>query len=65
MQMTTAVGEIQKAIRDGYRIAVHASHFPFTSRHPEEGIVHAVVDHGARAIFCSQEWKDKLPKGDA
>jgi len=63
--MSSKPGEIAAAIKAGYRIAVHNQFFPFTSRAPEEGIVHAVVDHGARAIFCSQEWKDKLPKGDA
>ena len=62
--MTTAPlpGEIAKALADGYRVTVHALHFPFTSRIPEEGTVHAVVDHGAQAIFCSQEWFDKSRK---
>jgi hypothetical protein len=53
-------GEIAKAIRDGYRVAVHASHFPFKRHGGDDAeTVHAVVDHGARAIFCSTEWYEK------
>ncbi len=60
--MTAAPGEIAKALRDGYRVTVHADDFPYKSRTVEGTIIHAVVDHGARAVFCSQEWFDKLPK---
>lgn len=49
-------GELNAAIRAGYRIAIHAAFFPFESREPGVGTVHAVVDHGAQAIFCSAEW---------
>ena len=53
-------GEITAAIRAGYRVAVHGSFFPFESMDPANpGTVHAVVDHGAQAVFCSQEWFDK------
>jgi hypothetical protein len=63
--VTPVVGELAKALAAGYRVAVHKSHFPYPSRNPEEGIVHAVVDHGARAIFCSREWFESLPKAEA
>jgi hypothetical protein len=53
------VGEIAAAIKAGYRIAVHKSFFPFESRDVPPVTVHAVVDHGAQAIFCSEEWYAK------
>lgn len=50
---------LDAARRAGYRIAVHDKHFPFESLNPvRPGTVHAVVDHGARAIFCSQVYAD-------
>lgn len=56
----STVGEVHAAMKSGYRIAVHRAFFPFESHDPKNpGTVHAVVDHGARAIFCSQEWFDK------
>lgn len=55
-------GEISKAVYDGYRITVHDKFFPFVSVLRE--VVHAKVDHGARAIFCSREWFDKIPKAE-
>jgi hypothetical protein len=60
------VGEISKAIYDGYHIAVHERFFPFDALN-DEGMsetVHAQVDHGAKAIFCSQQWFDSLPKAE-
>jgi hypothetical protein len=65
--MTTASqpGEIAAAIKAGYRVTVHKTFFPFESRDQKEGTVHAVVDHGAQAIFCSQEWFDKCRQGTA
>jgi hypothetical protein len=63
------IGEISQAVYEGYRIEVHARFFPFpgTDEHcqPDGTTVHAVVDKGARAIFCSQEWFDSLPKVEA
>lgn len=52
---------IELALFDGYRVTVHAQHFPYESLDLERpGPVHAVVDDGARAIYCSQEFFDKL-----
>lgn len=61
------IGEISKAIYEGYRIAVHDRFFPFNAQQPDGRIdtVHNAVDHGARAIFCSREWFDSLPKVEA
>jgi hypothetical protein len=56
----STVGEVAAAIRAGYRVAIHAQFFPFRRHGGDDAeIVHAVVDHGARAIFCSQEWYEK------
>lgn len=53
-------GEIVAALAAGYRVAIHRSFFPFESLNPAlPGTVHAVVDHGAMAIFCSAEWFEK------
>lgn len=50
---------LDAARRAGYRVAVHDKFFPFESINPARpGTVHAVVDHGARAIFCSQVYAD-------
>ncbi len=69
MTDTTQPGEISAAIRAGYRIAQHRSFFPFEALDPDKPgttrTVHAVVDHGARAIFCSQEWYEKSRQGAA
>jgi hypothetical protein len=53
-------GEINAALRSGYRVTVHDKFFPYESLDPTRpGTVHAVVDHAAQAIYCSQEWFDK------
>lgn len=58
--MSTEPGAINAALRIGFRVVVHDKHFPYESLNPAKpGTVHAVVDYGARAIFCSQEWFDK------
>lgn len=53
-------GEINAALRAGYRVTVHDEFFPFTAHTGE--LIHAKVDHGARAVFCSTEWAQQLPK---
>lgn len=58
-------GEISAALKSGYRVTVHGFFFPHTVINHDTGerkIVHAEVAHGARAVFCSQEWAEKLPK---
>lgn len=61
--MSQAPGELAAALRAGYRVTVHDGHFPFDAFFgPDAGVVHAVVDHGARAIFCSTEWAAKCAK---
>ncbi len=53
-------GEIVAALAQGYRVEPQPKFFPFESLSPTTpGTVHAVVDHGARAIFCSAEWFEK------
>lgn len=62
----SAPGELHAALRDNYRVAVQERFFPYVSTNPNEpGTVHAVVDHGARAIFCSREWFDALRRGES
>lgn len=61
-------GEIAAAMKAGYRISIHDRFFPWDAIDRETGekrTVHAVVDHGAQAIFCSREWFEKLPKESA
>lgn len=54
------MGELSRAMFNGYRVAVHDKFFPWTNL--DGVIVHAHIDHGARAVFCSREWFDSLPK---
>lgn len=67
--MTTAnqPGEIFAAIKAGYRIAPQPTFFPFEAIDPDKPgttqTIHAVVDHGARSIFCSNEWFMKSRQG--
>lgn len=60
------VGEISKALYEGFRISVHERFFPFPGTdencQPDGTTVHAMIDPQARAIFCSREWFDALPK---
>jgi len=63
--MSQEPGDVSRALREGYRVAVHDRFFPFESRAKPGTMVHAVVDHGARAVFCSREFFDALPKVEA
>lgn len=58
------IGDLSKAFHVGYRVTVHGKFFPYNGHDAEgnEVAIHAQIDHGARAIFCSQEWYDALPK---
>lgn len=53
--MSRAPGEVAAAIKAGYRVTVHQTHFPYADPRGGE-MIHAEVDHAALAIFCSQEW---------
>jgi hypothetical protein len=67
--MSHEPGAIHAALAAGYRVVVHKSFFPYEALDPASPgttrTVHAEVDHGARAIFCSQEWFDKSRKVSA
>lgn len=58
--MSHQPGEITAAIKSGYRITPHPTFFPHQDLTGET--IHAEVDHAVRAVFCSVEFFEGLPK---